>query len=511
MVRLGCPTSRLTVPSRVSPFDLAWMAAAPLIALGLRDPRLLDPGDFPNELAPGYLYALVTIACALASFRLFRVGDGISRFFYVHDVLAICGAVATTVASSAAILFVFTRLEGVPRSTPLIYGLVLGGGLILSRTLARVLYNSTCVETDGNPPALRPLRLRHVVLVGVDRFAATAIKLIDLQQPRTTQIVAALDARASFNGRAVAGVKIVGDPDELDAIIDEYAVHGVEIDEVWLADGATGLPQGCVPGIHACCANRGLKFARVSEALNLASRPSQTASKPRAGGAETVVLSDYFKWKRAIDIIGASVLVVVLLPLTLLTACLVLFDVDAPVLFWQQRIGRNGREFLLYKFRTYRAPFDRSGAPIPSERRLSKLGRAIRAMRTDEIPQLLNVLAGDMSLIGPRPLLAADQPSDPRLRLSVRPGITGWAQINGGTFISSDEKDALDGWYIRHASLWLDVKIAISTVLFTLTGEKVNYAALEQASSWSARNLASAAVPFEKPAGEKATLQSASA
>lgn len=183
--------------------------------------------------------------------------------------------------------------------------------------------------------------------------------------------------------------------------------------------------------------------------------------------------------------LASASLLIALAPLAALAAALVLYDVGAPILFWQQRIGRNGRKFLLYKFRTYHAPFDRNGNKIADEDRLSHLGRAIRAGRLDEIPQLLNVLVGDMSLIGPRPLLPVDQPSDPRLRLSVRPGITGWAQLNGGTYVTPSEKDALDIWYITHASLALDIKIAIQTLLFSATGgEKMNRSAVEGALRW---------------------------
>ena len=173
-----------------------------------------------------------------------------------------------------------------------------------------------------------------------------------------------------------------------------------------------------------------------------------------------------------------------LAPLTVIAAYLVLFDVGAPIIFWQQRIGRDGRRFLLYKFRTYHALYDRVGRPIPEEQRLSRIGRAIRASRLDEIPQLLNVLIGDMSLIGPRPLLPHDQPRDPRVRLLARPGITGWAQLNGGTIVTPEEKDALDIWYIRHASLRLDMRIVLSTFMFAFRGEKVNDDALRQAMRW---------------------------
>jgi lipopolysaccharide/colanic/teichoic acid biosynthesis glycosyltransferase len=115
-------------------------------------------------------------------------------------------------------------------------------------------------------------------------------------------------------------------------------------------------------------------------------------------------LSVYFRLKRAFDVLATSFILFVLMPLTLITACLVLFDVGTPVLFWRQRIGRNGRKFLLYEFRTFQAPFDRTGARLAEDKRVSKLGRAIRAARLDKIPQLFNVLVGDMSLIGPRPL-----------------------------------------------------------------------------------------------------------
>jgi hypothetical protein len=121
----------------------------------------------------------------------------------------------------------------------------------------------------------------------------------------------------------------------------------------------------------------------------------------------------------------------------------------------------------------------------------------MRACRLDEIPQLLNVLVGDMSLIGPRPLLPQDQPSDPRIRLSVRPGITGWAQVNGGTIVTPAEKDALDVWYIKHASLWLDLKIAFDTLRVALTGEALNPAAVSEALRFQRESLAARPVPWE--------------
>ena len=157
-------------------------------------------------------------------------------------------------------------------------------------------------------------------------------------------------------------------------------------------------------------------------------------------------------------------MIVLLLPLLIVAGLLVLFDVGPPVLFWQERLGWKGRSFLIYKFRTLRAPFDADGKPSLLGREPSAIGQCLRATRIDELPQLLNVLLGDMSLIGPRPLLPQDQPSNTSIRLSVRPGITGWAQVNGAKLVTKEEKEKLDAWYIRRASRMLMRRSNVWTV-----------------------------------------------
>jgi len=483
------PTSKAGF-SKLSPLDVFWAITAPIAALALRDPNLLDAGDLMEGIPAGYEYVLVTIICAIPAFMLFRISDGMNHLFSVHDAFAVCAAVAATVASSSLLLFVLTRLDGVPRSTPLICGLVLGSGLIFDRAIARVYYQKLNAEKQKHDVAAGPQDLRRIILIGADRFSALTIKLLEHQRPRTTQAVAALDPREALVGRAIAGVKIVGLVENFEAVADEYAIHGIEIDEVWLSDDVTSLSNDTLERLSEQCAERELKFIRISEALNLAPSVVCSSGNWRSDADDGMRLGAYFKLKRIIDLIGAGALLIALMPLTLIAAYLVLMDVGAPIIFWQQRIGQNGRRFLLYKFRTYHAPFDRDGGKIPQERRLSKIGRTIRAARLDEIPQLLNVMIGDMSLIGPRPLLPHDQPSDPRLRLLVRPGITGWAQLNGGTFVTPEEKDALDIWYIHHASLWLDLRIVMSTLMFAFKGEKVNDFALKQAMRWRDNNAA---------------------
>ena len=209
-MRLRSPTSKSNFNFKLSPFDVFWAGAMKFIALALRDPVLLEPTGFPRELPPTYQYALVTIACSILAFLLFKVNDRMTHFFSVHDVLAVCGAVAVTVVSSSAMLFILTRMEGVPRSTPLIYGLVLGSGMIVARTAVRALHKETPGQRDSIGLDSTPRHLRRVLLIGVDRFSAMTIKLTDHQHPRTVQVVAALDAREALLGRSISGVKIVG-------------------------------------------------------------------------------------------------------------------------------------------------------------------------------------------------------------------------------------------------------------------------------------------------------------
>jgi lipopolysaccharide/colanic/teichoic acid biosynthesis glycosyltransferase len=483
-MRLASPASRDRIRFRIEAADLLSAIAAPLVALALRDPVLLDPGALPWDFPAPYQYAFISTACALLMMLCFRLSDRMGQFFSVRDAFAVCGAAAGAVVSSCVILFALTRFEGVPRSTPLIYGLVLSASMIAIRVATR-LRHKDLERKHGPDSRTREDDLQRVIVVGVDRLASAAIKLTDYLLPRKTQIVAALDGRPRLVGRKIAGVSIVGDPRDIGSIIDEYAVHGVYVDQVWLAEDRTLLAPELLAAFRAQCAARGVAIIGISEALNfIASPPTASVAGAAIDAAGQFEPPDYFESKRLIDLCAASLLCVATLPLALCVAYVVFLDVGAPLLFWQQRIGRNGQKFLLYKFRTYRAPFDENGRPAPEDQRLSRVGRMIRAIRLDELPQLYNVIAGHMSLIGPRPLLPQDQPDDPGPRLSVRPGLTGWAQINGGTAVSPEEKNALDLWYIKHADLRLDLEIVVGTLLVALAGVRLNNRAIDNAVRW---------------------------
>ncbi len=171
-------------------------------------------------------------------------------------------------------------------------------------------------------------------------------------------------------------------------------------------------------------------------------------------------------------------------PIMVFVGIVVLLDCGSPMIFWQQRPGARGRPIKVLKFRTMGPARDGAGRALSDADRVSGVGRLLRRLRLDELPQILNVLSGDMSLVGPRPLLPVDQPSAPAARLQFRPGLTGWAQIKGGRHISSEDKAALDLWYIKNASFRLDMVILAHTVRMVLFGERVDRHAIHEA--WQA-------------------------
>jgi len=171
--------------------------------------------------------------------------------------------------------------------------------------------------------------------------------------------------------------------------------------------------------------------------------------------------------KRFLDVVIASTALIVLSPLYVFVAYKVKKNLGSPVLFRQVRPGLNGQPFEMVKFRTMKDAIDAQGNPLPDRERLTAFGKMLRATSLDEMPELWNVIKGDMSIVGPRPLLMEYLPlynTEQAKRHDVRPGMTGHAQINGRNAISWEEKFKLDTWYAEHRSLWLDFKIMLKTV-----------------------------------------------
>ena len=176
-------------------------------------------------------------------------------------------------------------------------------------------------------------------------------------------------------------------------------------------------------------------------------------------------MSKFFK--RLFDIIASASGLIFLSPVFLILIYLIRKNLGEPVFFTQERPGKDGKPFKMIKFRSMRDAVDQDGNPLPDSERLTPFGKKLRATSLDELPELWNVLKGEMSLVGPRPLLMSYLPlynEFQNRRHEMRPGVTGWAQVNGRNALSWDEKFAHDIWYIDHYSFWLDMKILFLTV-----------------------------------------------
>ena len=176
-------------------------------------------------------------------------------------------------------------------------------------------------------------------------------------------------------------------------------------------------------------------------------------------------MSKFFK--RLFDIVASASGLIFLSPVFLILIYLIRKNLGEPVFFTQERPGKDGKPFKMIKFRSMRDAVDKDGNPLPDSERLTPFGKKLRATSLDELPELWNVLKGDMSLIGPRPLLMSYLPLYNEFqfrRHEMKPGVTGWAQVNGRNALSWDEKFAHDIWYIDHYSFWLDMKILFLTV-----------------------------------------------
>lgn len=183
------------------------------------------------------------------------------------------------------------------------------------------------------------------------------------------------------------------------------------------------------------------------------------------------------KSKRLFDIVVVLSSAIIVLPIVLLLVILVRLLIGRPILFKQKRPGRHGKPFMMYKFRTMKNIYDINGKLLPDAQRMTKFGTFLRKSSLDELPELLNILKGDMSLVGPRPLLMEYLPRYTKKqarRHETKPGITGWAQVSGRNSLNWPDKFKLDVWYVDHQSFLLDLKILLRTVRKVLRPEGIN-------------------------------------
>ena len=459
------PSPKLSFRIRYSPFDVIWAALSPPIALYL---RAVDIGG-TLSVQGAELYCAVTFAAALVAFLIFRIREGIAHHFSVHDALEVGKAVVVAEFLSTLALFGAVRLEAIPRSTPVIHALLLAAGLLVYRVIVRMRHEDPVQKIEPSPAAPQ-----QILMLGSTRLTSLYMRMIKAYAPQQFKVVGIVDDNPRNVGESVDGVRVVGEPDQIETIVKEFAEHGVAIDRLIAGGDRTLFASQEWDTVERACADLGLTLEFIPSLIGLDSRAQAAVDTVTAAPPEIlpdIALPRYFRFKRVADIFVGLLLLILLFPVFLIVACIVLLDVGSPILFWQQRIGSGGKPFLLYKFRTLKPLFNELGLPIGTSDRMSWAGAFERRPRLDELPQLLNVLVGDMSLVGPRPLLPRDQPPDPSVRLLIKPGLTGWAQVNGGKSLTAEKKNEYDEWYVRNASMLLDVRILWRTFGFIVRGE----------------------------------------
>ena len=468
-LRLKKPSSHTRLLSRVVILDVVWGGLSPLAAFLLRDGTIKSPDS-------AGIYCGIAFLVSLLVFQWFQTSSPISRFYSIRDAWELLKACLLIAALSAVASFLLTRLEEAPRSIPILHFMLLASGLLGARILLRLRDTHRETRTTGAAKAVE-----HVVIIEASRLAWFFSKMVEELAPGGYQIVAILDERPKLKYRSLNGYPIIGAPADLEKVIADYAMHGIRIDKVVLAAQPEELSPGAWNEVRRVCQSLNISLEVLPERLMSKEDAADEESAISPQPAEAALLPPlelgldrpFWRIKRGIDFLVALAVAIALAPVAAILSALVLLDVGVPIVFWQRRVGRNGAPLHLYKFRTLQTLFDRQTKERREAQHPSLIGRFLQRTRLDELPQLWNVLSGDMSLIGPRPLLPVDQPVDFTVRLSVRPGLTGWAQICGGKLILVDEKRALDEWYIRNASLRLDLKIIMRTVWMLLfTGDR---------------------------------------
>ena len=490
------PSSLVRLSYRIHFPDVVVGALAPFAAIHLRDLTYLSRSDLEGF----FIYSLIATLATVGSIVHFRVGLILSRFFSSEDIKQVLKAAAAASLITAGVAFMLMRLDTIPRSMPLLHFTLLAVGLIGTRALRSEHYRKH--DQRGHSTS-EPQEA--VLLVGATRMAWFYIRMLDCIPARGQRIIALLDEDRHIWGRSICGIPVAGNVERTESILTEYASHGVAIDRIIISYPEASERAAAERALAPVCAKRGIRLESMTDRFDI-----QSISQPAAEETDSEELVGvptrigfYWRIRRIADIVCAGAAIVILAPLFVIVALVVLIDVGAPTVFWQQRVGRNGVPMFIHKFRTFRAAVDRSGAKVPEDQRISRIGRCLRATRLDELPQLWDILRGEMSIIGPRPLLPVDLPEESSLRLQVPPGLTGWAQVHGGKLVTVEEKNALDEWYIAHASVMIDLRIIWLTFLTSMRGDRRTEFAVKNAMRFRAQRLLYLKTHGENPAPAK--------
>ncbi len=466
-------------------FDLFIVSISPFLSILIRDNFLLIWEKLYSVLP--YTGICILVSCLV--FIAANVHRSVWKYAGMPDYTLILKAVTVSVGITVCIVYITGLQHGFALSVPIIQWAVIITMMVAFRFVVRSVFGARFPNTN------RMLYEReNVLIVGLSDVTGIYLHWVRKIAWGKINVVGILDEIRPLKGRHVQSCQVIGEPVELAQILAKYRIHGVVINRIVITvpfDKLTPETQGILTYYET---RGGLKFEYLDGTFGGSSdgnresvdhlsalETDDKSCMPRLSSTYFSSNSYYPVLKRSGDILLSLLLLLLLSPLILFVALLVFLDRGYPVTFWQQRLGKGGRPFKLFKFRTMCNGIDGNGEIIPDESRISRLGRFLRRARLDEIPQLYNILIGEMSFVGPRPLLVADQPGTSGVRLLVRPGLTGWAQVNGGQSVSKEDKAVLDLWYLKNISPYLDLKIVILTIWMVIFGERLNRGVIQRA------------------------------
>lgn len=420
-----------------------------------------------------YFYALITAILTLVFLRLLGVTRVAWRFFSVPDAINAGTAIIIGIVVASVVFFIYNRLEGVPRSLPFIHVFIQIVGFVGVRFVLK-RYAEVKIGVQRRPT--------YALLVGCNQIAYVYVRAVESISCGSLKIVAALTHDPSMIGHRIRGINIVSLFDNIDEVLGQYKMRGIDIRRVVIAANENEISIKSLDKIFDVINKHDLAVSDIHLMFSEVAGPFDLIDDFDVD--EIRLSGSFWGFKRIFDIVASLFLLLLISPVYAVTALIVWNDVGKPLLFWQERPGRHGKMIRVFKFRTMRDAVNADGFPVRDDIRTSNIGLLLRKLRLDELPQIWNILIGDMSFVGPRPLLLIDQPAEVSQRLAIRPGITGWAQVNGGKLVSAEEKRALDLWYISHASLFLELKIIFLTFLVIFRGDVTCPQAVRQAVVW---------------------------
>jgi lipopolysaccharide/colanic/teichoic acid biosynthesis glycosyltransferase len=452
----------------IQAFDVTVTVVAFVLAFSLRTEFQFSD---PDWLAMQWGIPIVAVVSMIAYHAVGLFRGTWSQTAEADLIVVVKGATLVSALLVTGMVLTNTLAE-IPRSIPLIHWFITVVALYGSRML-------WAKYRDAKSAADKSVAL----LVGCDKAAFRFLTSTQVLAGSPFKIFGLLDdsVEKARIGRTVRGTPVIGKVDRADECLALLGVHGVFPERLIVMESFQKASPERFAKLQRLASQKSMSLDIVNDSIWGDDRGDALPKETVKAARPILSAKRYMRWRRPVEWLVAMVLVGLLSPLFILLAVLCLIDVGRPVFFWQMRPGRYLKPIKLIKFRTMRSGLDKDGNALSDEQRTSTLGRIIRRSKLDELPQLLSIIRGDMSFIGPRPLLPRDQPEDAELRAIVRPGVTGWAQVNGGHPLEIEEKFALDIWYIQNASLWLDIKVIWRTLRTVLLGDRVDRAAINQA------------------------------